>query len=84
MKYQIEKKTDIPVTKQVLLVSGGGLLDPFQIVSFYCAGTDTSPFFLFSKMLIDQPNPPSAYFDALPGMILQYYIYNISFTLYNK
>lgn len=81
MKHQIEKKTDIPVSKQVLLVSGGGLLDPFQTVSFYCAGTDTSPFFLFSKMLIDQPNAPSAYFDTLPGTLLQLTTFNVTFII---
>lgn len=68
LKLQIEKKTDIPVNKQVLLVSGGGHLDPFKAVSCYCAGTDTSPFFLFSKRLIDHPEPPSAYFDTRPDI----------------
>jgi len=58
------------VNKQVLLVSGGGHLDPFKAVSCYCAGTDTSPFFLFSKNLIDHPEPPSAYFDTRPGKLL--------------
>lgn len=69
IKLQIEKKTDIPVNKQVLLVSGGGHLDPSKAVSCYCAGTDTSPFFLFSKRLIDHPEPPSAYFDTRPGKV---------------
>jgi len=60
------------VNKQVLLVSGGGHLDPFKAVSCYCAGTDTSPFFLFSKRLIDHPEPPSAYFDTRPGKLLYF------------
>jgi len=60
------------VNKQVLLVSGGGHLDPFKAVSCYCAGTDTSPFFLFSKKLIDHPEPPSAYFDTRPGKLLYF------------
>ncbi|XP_025419378.1 RB1-inducible coiled-coil protein 1 isoform X2 [Sipha flava] len=68
LKLQIEKKTDIPVNKQVLLVSGGGHLDPSKAVSCYCAGTDTSPFFLFSKNLIDHPETPSAYFDTRPDI----------------
>lgn len=72
MKLQIEKKTDIPDNKQVLLVSGGGHLNPSKAVSCYSAGTDTSPFFLFSKILIDQIEPPSAFFDTRPGKHLLY------------
>ncbi|XP_050438839.1 RB1-inducible coiled-coil protein 1 [Adelges cooleyi] len=68
LKQQIEKKTDIPVNKQVLLVSGGGHLDPSKPVSCYCAGTDTSPFFLFSKSLIDHSDPPTAYFHNRPDI----------------
>lgn len=70
MKIQIEKNTDIPENKQVLLVSGGGHLNPSKAVSCYSAGTDTSPFFLFSKLLIDQTEPPSAFFDTRPGKYL--------------
>ncbi|XP_050530865.1 RB1-inducible coiled-coil protein 1 [Daktulosphaira vitifoliae] len=68
LKQQIEKKADIPLNKQVLLVSGGGHLDPSKPVSCYCAGTDTSPFFLFSKRLIDHPEPPTAYFHNRPDI----------------
>lgn len=69
LKLQIEKKTNIPVHKQVILVSGGTMLDASKIVSFYSAGTDTNPFFLFNKMIIDLPNPPPAYIDKESGNI---------------
>ncbi|VVC27128.1 Hypothetical protein CINCED_3A022427 [Cinara cedri] len=68
LKVEIEKKADIPVNKQVLLISGGGHLDSSKAVSCYCAGTDTSPFFLFSKRMIDHPDPPSAFFDTRPDV----------------
>lgn len=76
MKLEIEKKIDIPVNKQVLLVSGGGHLDTSKAVSCYCAGTDTSPFFLFSKRMIDHPDPPSAFFDTRPGTFL--YLFHLA------
>lgn len=49
LKLAIEKKLKIPVDMIVLLVSGGDVLQPDNLVSSYGAGTDSSPIFLFTK-----------------------------------
>jgi len=69
LKLEIERKTDIPVHKQVILISGGSMLNSSKAVSFYSAGTDSNPFFLFNKSIIDHPNAPPAYIDTRPGKI---------------
>ncbi|XP_071802766.1 RB1-inducible coiled-coil protein 1-like [Asterias amurensis] len=48
----------LPVDKQVLLISGGQSLDPHIRVCSYSAGTDTNPIFLFSKGTIEAAIPP--------------------------
>lgn len=49
LKAAIEKKTKIPASSLVLLVSGGEVLQSDHMVSSYSAGTDTNPIYLFSK-----------------------------------
>lgn len=49
LKFAIEKKLKIPSDMIVLLVSGGEVLQPENLVSSYGAGTDSSPIFLFTK-----------------------------------
>ncbi|XP_038046178.1 RB1-inducible coiled-coil protein 1-like [Patiria miniata] len=48
----------LPIDKQVLLISGGQSLDPHIRVCSYSAGTDTNPIFLFSKGTIESATPP--------------------------
>ncbi|XP_022084289.1 RB1-inducible coiled-coil protein 1-like [Acanthaster planci] len=48
----------LPIDKQVLLISGGQSLDPHIRVCSYSAGTDTNPIFLFSKGTIESAMPP--------------------------
>ena len=45
---------------QVLLINGGECLDVDALVGKYSAGTDTNPFFLFNKLLIEAADPPYA------------------------
>lgn len=45
----IERKTKIPASSLVLLVSGGEVLQSDHMVSSYSAGTDTNPIYMFSK-----------------------------------
>ncbi|CAH2066391.1 unnamed protein product, partial [Iphiclides podalirius] len=49
LKAAIERKTKIPATSIVLLVSGGEVLQSDHMVSSYSAGTDTNPIYMFSK-----------------------------------
>ncbi|XP_041974163.1 RB1-inducible coiled-coil protein 1 isoform X2 [Aricia agestis] len=49
LKLAIERKTKIPAHSLVLLVSGGDVLHPDNMVSSYSAGTDTNPIYMFSK-----------------------------------
>ncbi|XP_072026877.1 RB1-inducible coiled-coil protein 1-like [Amphiura filiformis] len=58
LQESIEIEYQIPVDKQVLLISGGQSLDPQMRVCSYSAGTDTNPIFLFSKGTIESATPP--------------------------
>ncbi|CAB0034544.1 unnamed protein product [Trichogramma brassicae] len=58
LKEAIERECTIPVSDQVLLMSGGECLDPSTRVCTYSAGTDTNPIFLFSKGIIAKDTPP--------------------------
>lgn len=59
LKEYVQRICNIPLDKQVLLVSGGESLDPESRVCSYSAGTDTNPIFLFSKSVIESTTPPS-------------------------
>ena len=50
----------LPSRFQVLLINGGECLDVDALVGRYSAGTDTNPFFLFNKNLIEAQDPPFA------------------------
>lgn len=52
----IERQYAIPVSSQVLLISGGETLSPTARVCSYSAGTDTNPIFMFSRDDSDQKN----------------------------
>ncbi len=53
LKSKIATTHGIPVDKQVLLVSGGEILEGGSRVCNYAAGTDTNPIFLFNKLNIE-------------------------------
>ena len=59
LKEVIFRASNVPVEKQVLLISGGQSLDPSHRVCSYSAGTDTNPIFLFCKTTIESSVPPS-------------------------
>lgn len=63
LKESIYDKTGIPEDKQVLLINGGEGLNVKSRVCDYCAGTDTSPIFLFSKTAIELSTPPTPSID---------------------
>lgn len=48
LKETIEKFCGIPKTQQVLLISGGEILQYGTKVFSYSSGTDTNPIFMFS------------------------------------
>ncbi|CAG9854738.1 unnamed protein product [Phyllotreta striolata] len=58
LKKHVQEEFKIAADKQVLLISGGECLDPNKRVCSFSAGTDTNPIFLFSKSIIESPNPP--------------------------
>lgn len=49
LKLAIERKTKVPASSLVLLVSGGEVLLSDHMVSSYSAGTDTNPIYMFIK-----------------------------------
>ncbi|CAL8070066.1 unnamed protein product [Orchesella dallaii] len=53
LKTKISLTQGIPIDKQVLLVSGGEILEQNSRVCNYAAGTDTNPIFLFNKLNIE-------------------------------
>lgn len=68
LKEAIEKTYGIKCDKQVLLASGGGILESSARVCCYSAGTDTSPIFLFNMAFIGSSAPPSPSFDAFDDL----------------
>ncbi|XP_014777857.1 RB1-inducible coiled-coil protein 1 isoform X2 [Octopus bimaculoides] len=59
LKSHVARLCRIAPDKQVMLVSGGISLDNSCRVGHYCAGTDTNPIFVFSKVTIEANIPPS-------------------------
>lgn len=57
----IEKVTCIPKEHQVLLISGGEILQIDAKVFSYSAGTDTNPIFLFSTYNLVTPPVAAVY-----------------------
>lgn len=59
LKDEIEKNFEIKKCHQVLLVSGGMILQEDIKVIQYSAGTDTNPIFMFSTAFDEvRANPP--------------------------
>ncbi|KAJ2944636.1 hypothetical protein O0L34_g3987 [Tuta absoluta] len=54
LKLAIERKSKIPASSLVLLVSGGEVLQSDHMVSSYSAGTDTNPIYMFSKPTVKE------------------------------
>lgn len=48
LKETIERLHGIPATKQVLMISGGEVLNPVSRVCSYPSGTDENPIYMFS------------------------------------
>lgn len=53
LKAVISQRFNVPIDKQVLLISGGESLQPAASVGSYSAGTDTNPIFFFNKVSIE-------------------------------
>ncbi|GAB1600083.1 RB1-inducible coiled-coil protein 1-like isoform X1 [Argonauta hians] len=58
LKSHVARLCRIAPDKQVMLVSGGISLDNNSRVGHYCAGTDTNPIYVFSKLTIESSIPP--------------------------
>ncbi|XP_037298027.1 RB1-inducible coiled-coil protein 1 isoform X2 [Manduca sexta] len=66
LKMAIEKKTKVPATSLVLLVSGGEVLQSDHMVSSYSAGTDTNPIYMFSKPSVKESRLNQSMCDLSP------------------
>uniref|UniRef100_A0A6B2EHA8 RB1-inducible coiled-coil protein 1 n=1 Tax=Phlebotomus kandelakii TaxID=1109342 RepID=A0A6B2EHA8_9DIPT len=58
LKEMIETHYHIPAASQVLLISGGEMLQPQNRICSYLGGTDTNPIFMFNTNIIESKNPP--------------------------
>lgn len=72
LKEQIERLHGIPAIKQVLLISGGEVLQPSSRVCSYSSGTDENPIYMFtlfdsSKHLPPWPSIESRKYISLKG-----------------
>lgn len=56
LKETIERLHGIPVEKQVLLISGGEVLQPGTRVCSYSSGTDENPIYMFSTIFNKEKN----------------------------
>ncbi|XP_035667055.1 RB1-inducible coiled-coil protein 1-like isoform X2 [Branchiostoma floridae] len=59
LQQEVARSLSVPADKQVMLISGGDMLESKSRVCSYSAGTDTNPIFLFSKVTIESAVPPS-------------------------
>ncbi|XP_078659369.1 uncharacterized protein LOC144904370 [Branchiostoma floridae x Branchiostoma belcheri] len=59
LQQEVARSLCVPADKQVMLISGGDMLESKSRVCSYSAGTDTNPIFLFSKVTIESAVPPS-------------------------
>ena len=58
MKKQIQAKCNIPISKQILLVNGGLLLDnELRVCNYNGIGTDSTPIYLFNLYALENPLP---------------------------
>lgn len=67
LKKAIEERCHIPVSEQILLISGGERLEDNQRVGKYHTGTDSNPIFLFRDV---SNSPPTSVVDVneyMPG-----------------
>lgn len=61
MKKQIQAKCNIPISKQILLVNGGLLLDnEFRVCNYNGIGTDSTPIYLFNLYALENPLPSNS------------------------
>lgn len=56
LKDTIERLHGLPATNQVLLISGGEILQDGSRVCSYSSGTDTNPIYMFSTSFLDLKN----------------------------
>lgn len=67
LKENIEKLHGLPVSNQVLLISGGDILQPGSRVCSYSSGTDTNPIFMFITSFVDSKILPQPWPSIEPG-----------------
>lgn len=61
LKKQIQAKCNIPISKQILLVNGGLLLDnEFRVCNYNGIGTDSTPIYLFNLYALENPLPSNS------------------------
>ncbi|CAG9567347.1 unnamed protein product [Danaus chrysippus] len=66
LKAAIERKTKIPSSSLVLLISGGEVLQSDHMVSSYSAGTDSNPIYMFSKPSVKESHLKQSMCDLSP------------------
>lgn len=71
LKETIERHHGIKAISQVLLVSGGEMLEGNNRVCSYSAGTDTNPIFMFSTSATESRNPPAPW-PSIESKLLDY------------
>ena len=61
LKKQIQAKCNIPISKQILLVNGGLLLDnELRVCNYNGIGTDSTPIYLFNLYALENPLPSNS------------------------
>lgn len=58
LRETIERLHGIPASKQVLMISGGDVLNPMHRVCSYPSGTDENPIYMFSTVFDPKLLPP--------------------------
>lgn len=72
LKETIERLHRIPAVNQVLLISGGEVLQPLSRVCSYSSGTDENPIYMFSTLF-----DSSKQFPPWPSIESRKYIFSV-------
>lgn len=76
LKENIESQHGIPAANQVLLISGGEILQHGMKVYSYSSGTDTSPIFMFSTSFVEPGrNPPHLWPSIESGKLHDFFFF---------
>lgn len=91
LKETIERLHGLPANNQVLLISGGEILQDGSRVCSYSSGTDTNPIYMFSTSFLEKNSHQSGpsiesgkFFDIISKIVCSTLLIYSSFQLFKS